>query len=151
MSCFTDTRSILGGGLRPALWGDYVSEKQTPNKIDVIVNCFHRSNDGADKLAKWGAHAHSPSRHTVSAAYRRIEVAKLLHTMCIHMLRARFYAKPLPGRCAGYTEHELQTLQAHAHEDVQGAEHIFSFSQNEPCGSRSSGSRDPEEDLLSSL
>lgn len=76
-------------------------------------------NNGADTLAKAGARLHSPPSDCIDRALRRIEVAKWQQNMCINILQKRWRACPLPGREAGYSEHELLARAAGGDTDVQ--------------------------------
>ena len=52
-------------------------------------------------------------------ALKQVRVARILHLTVARVLEARARARPLPGRCAGYTEAELRAL----HDEVRVEDH----------------------------
>jgi len=67
-------------------------------------------NDGADTLAVEGALQHAVPTRLREAAVKRIRQAVVLHQTAAKILAARAKARPLPHRCAGYTDAQLAQL-----------------------------------------
>ena len=84
--------------------------------MDIID---HHCNAGADALATAAAAVHAIPRHVRLLALKQVRVARILHLTIARVLEARARARPLPGRCAGYTEAELRAL----HDEVRVEDH----------------------------